>query len=122
VLPDAIKHDVGTLIMFAVRRTLSDPDALREVVDGLVTRDEVDADRLDPADPLGLLRDGAGSVIEAAYRFCRHEPWAHVILTGTGEASHLEANLAAIQAPPLPPAIQERLRKLFGAVDSVSGN
>jgi aryl-alcohol dehydrogenase-like predicted oxidoreductase len=122
VFPRTLKHDVGTLIMFAVRRTLSDPDALREAVDGLVARGEVDASRLDPADPLAFLREAAGSVVEAAYRFCRHEPGAQVILTGTGEARHLEANLAAIQAPPLPQAAQARLRDLFGAVDSVSGN
>jgi aryl-alcohol dehydrogenase-like predicted oxidoreductase len=59
---------------------------------------------------------------EAAYRFCRHEPGAEVILTGTGNVEHLEANLAAIQGPPLAPEIVERLRGLFGAVDSVSGN
>jgi hypothetical protein len=35
---------------------------------------------------------------------------------------HLEANLAAIQGPPLAPDITERLRNLFGGVDSVSGN
>jgi hypothetical protein len=44
------------------------------------------------------------------------------VLTGTGEAAHLEANIAAIQAPPLAPDIQARLAGLFGRVDSVSGD
>jgi len=124
VFPLALAHDVGTLIMFAVRRQLSDPAALREAVAGLVARGEVDGGRVDLADPLGFLRDhaGIGSVVEAAYRFCRHEPGAQVILTGTGDAAHLEANLAAIQAPPLPAQVQARLADLFGRVDSVSGN
>jgi L-galactose dehydrogenase len=110
--------------MFAVRRTLSDPTALREAVAGLVERGEVDSIQVDAADPLGFLRDYAdiGSVTEAAYRFCRHEPGAQVILTGTGDIAHLEANLAAIQAPPLPADALARLKTLFGAVDSVSGN
>ncbi len=124
VFPETLKHDVGTLIMFAVRRTLSQPGALREVVAGLIERGEVDAGKIDAADPLGFLREhtDVGSLTEAAYRFCRHEPGAEVILTGTGNVEHLEANLAAIQRPPLPPEIVERLRGLFGAVDSVSGN
>ncbi len=124
VFPETLKHAVGTLIMFAVRRSLSQPGALREVVAGLIERGEVDAGKIDAADPLGFLRDRSdvGSLTEAAYRFCRHEPGAEVILTGTGNVEHLEANLAAIQGPPLAPEIVERLRWLFGAVDSVSGN
>jgi aryl-alcohol dehydrogenase-like predicted oxidoreductase len=124
VFPETLKRDVGTLVMFAVRRTLSQPGALTEVVAGLIERGEVDAGKIDAADPLGFLceRADVGSLTEAAYRFCRHEPGAEVILTGTGNAEHLEANLAAIQGPPLAPEIVERLRGLFGGVDSVSGN
>jgi aryl-alcohol dehydrogenase-like predicted oxidoreductase len=124
VFPETLKHAVGTLIMFAVRRSLSQPGALQEVMAGLIERGEVDAGKIDAADPLGFLRDRSdvGSLTEAAYRFCRHEPGAEVILTGTGNVEHLEANLAAIQGPPLAPEIVERLRGLFGAVDSVSGN
>jgi hypothetical protein len=45
-----------------------------------------------------------------------------VVLTGTGDVARLEANIAAIQAGPLAPDIQDRLTCLFGGVDSVSGN
>jgi aryl-alcohol dehydrogenase-like predicted oxidoreductase len=123
VFPLTRAHDVGTLVMFAVRRQLSDPAALRDAVAGLIERGEVDANAVDAADPLGFLRDhGIGSVVEATYRFCRHEPGAHVVLTGTGDLGHLEANLAVIQAPPLPAEVQERLATIFGRVESVSGN
>ena len=100
-----MKHDVGTLIMFAVRRALSDPAALREAVAGLVAGGEVDASEVDADDPLGFLRPFAasGALTEIAYRFCRHEPGAEVILTGTGDVAHLEANVEAIQGPSLPP-------------------
>ncbi len=124
VFPLTLRHDVGTLIMFAVRRQLSDPAALREAVAGLIERGEVEAAKVDAADPLGFLtgRPKIAGVVEAAYRFCRHEPGAQVILTGTGDVAHLEANIAAIEAPPLPPDVLERLTALFGSVDSVSGN
>jgi len=124
VLPMTMLRSVGTLIMFAVRRTLSHPDALREEVAGLIERGEIDRAAVDADDPLGFLggRPDIASVVEAAYRFCRHEPGCDVILTGTGSVEHLEANIAAIQQPPLPPEILQRLERLFGAVDSVSGN
>ena len=75
-------------------------------------------------DPLGFVaaHPEIESLVQAAYRFCRHEPGAHVILTGTGDVAHLEANVAAIQAPKLPDEIADRLNALFGAIDSVSGN
>jgi aryl-alcohol dehydrogenase-like predicted oxidoreductase len=65
---------------------------------------------------------GASSVVEAAYRFCRHEPGADVILTGTGNVAHLEENLHALQAPPLPAGVLARLEALFGKVDFISAN
>jgi L-galactose dehydrogenase len=94
---------------------LSQPGALQEVVAGLIERGEVDAGKIDAADPLGFLRERAdvGSLTEAAYRFCRHEPGAEVILTGTGNVEHLEANLAAIQGPP---ARARDCRAVAGAV------
>ncbi|MDO8378503.1 aldo/keto reductase [Phenylobacterium sp.] len=124
VFPAAQAKDIGTLIMFAVRRALSHPDVLRDTVAKLLASGEVPPGAVDPADPLKFLREhpGIASELEAAYRFCRHEPGAHVILTGTGSVEHLEANIAAINAPPLPAEISAQLEATFGAVDSVSGN
>ncbi|HEY1751154.1 MAG TPA: aldo/keto reductase [Caulobacteraceae bacterium] len=124
VFPATQARDVGTLIMFAVREALSRPDELKKVVGELIGRGEVDPAKVDAADPLGFLKDapGAPSVVEAAYRFCRHEPGADVVLTGTGDPEHLKANVDAILAPPLPPDVLARLEAIFGSVDSVSGN
>ena len=57
-----------------------------------------------PDDPLGFLlgAGGAASLPEAAYRFARHEPGCHVVLTGTGSVDHLAENVASINGPPLP--------------------
>jgi aryl-alcohol dehydrogenase-like predicted oxidoreductase len=124
VFPLTREREVGTLIMFAVRRALSHPEALKEMVAGLVAEGAVDPGKVNAGDPLDFVRESAGvaSITEAAYRFCRHEPGADVVLTGTGDPAHLEENLRAIQGPPLAPALQARLADIFGAVDSVSGN
>jgi aryl-alcohol dehydrogenase-like predicted oxidoreductase len=115
---------IGTLIMFAVRRALSRPESLEPVMAELIRRGVLREGELDPAGPLDFLvhPGGASSVVEAAYRFCRHEPGADVILTGTGNVAHLEDNLRSLQSPPLPPGDLARLEALFGKVDFISAN
>jgi aryl-alcohol dehydrogenase-like predicted oxidoreductase len=124
VFPATEERDIGVLVMFAVRKSLASADGVRRVVDGLIERQEVDPHAVDAADPLGfLLADGgAASFAEAAYRFARHEPGCHVVLTGTGSVDHLAENVSAINGPPLPLEHQKRLQELFGHIDSVSGD
>lgn len=124
VLEPARRRNVGTLIMFAVRRALSDPRALEALIGELVAEGLVEPGRVDPRNPLGLMVDpgGARDVVDGAYRFCRHEPGVGVVLTGTGNIDHLKDNLASINAGPLAAPCLDRLRDLFGAIDSISGN
>ena len=124
IFPFTMEVGIGVLVMFAVRRALSDPDRLREVVGELIERGEVDPAEVDRDDPLGFLvyEGGAASVPDAAYRFARHEPGTDVILSGTGNPEHLQANLASFHRPPLPEADRRRLERIFAAVDSVAGN
>ncbi len=119
VFPLTLDKGVGTLVMFAVRRALSQPARLEKLL-----REMERNALLTPGADLGFLTDDgcAESVTEAAYRFCVHEPGADVVLTGTGDEGHLEANIAAALKPPLPPEALERLETLFGNVDSVTGN
>lgn len=123
VLPATIEHNIGVEVMFAVRRALSRPDALRELIAELIEQGKVDPAAVDHDDPLGFLADyGIGSVTEAAYRFCAHEPGCHVVLFGTGNPDHLVQNIAAINGDPLPTQVLDRLNAIFGRVDCVSGN
>jgi aryl-alcohol dehydrogenase-like predicted oxidoreductase len=124
VLPRIRAQDLGVLDMFAVRRLLSQPAALAKFVrqavrDGLVPRDTLDREA--PLDFL-IAEGGAESIVDAAYRFCRHEPGIHVVLFGTGNRAHLEANIRSINRGPLAAPALARLEQLFGKIDSVSGN
>ncbi|MEM9419093.1 MAG: aldo/keto reductase [Planctomycetota bacterium] len=118
VFPLTQQHNVGTLGMFAVRRALSRPERLREIVDELIDQGRLDADAIDRHDPLSFL----GNTMDAGYRFSAHEPGLDVVLFGTSNAEHLDANIASINAEPLPTEQLAQLDKLFGAIDSVSGN
>jgi hypothetical protein len=75
----------------------------------------------DDPEPLGfLVRDGdARSVIDGAYRYCRHTPGTDVVLFGTGHPEHVRANVESILSPPLPPAHVQKLETLFGALTDV---
>ncbi|MEI9990978.1 MAG: aldo/keto reductase [Rhizomicrobium sp.] len=115
-------HNVGTQDMFAVRRALSDPDGLKEALDQIEKAGQLDRAKLDAADPLGFLKEGTEGTVDAAYRFCRHEPGIDIVLSGTGKVEHLKENVASILRGPLPAKTQARLEDLFGQVDSVSGN
>jgi len=69
-----------------------------------------------------LAESDANSVVEAAYRFCRHEPGVDIVLTGTGSVDHLVENVGSILKPALSENTHMRLRGLFGHINSVSGN
>ena len=66
-----------------------------------------------------IYQGGAASLLDAAYRFARHEPGADVVLFGTSDLAHLRSNAASILAPPLPAADVERLYELFGHLRGV---
>ena len=124
VLPVTRERDIAVEVMFAVRRALSRQDELARVVQELVAEGHIDAGDVDLDEPLEFLvhDGGASSVVEAAYRFVRHEPGCHVVLTGTGSVSHLEENVRSICAPALPEDDLARLRNVFGRLDHLSGN
>lgn len=124
VFPMTQKNGVGVLDMFAVRRALSQPSRLKEMCAELVVKGALAKDSVDVNDPLGfLLKDtDAATLPEAAYRFCRHEPGVDVVLTGTGNPAHLKENIAAILKPALAKASLEKLDRLFGGLDFLTGN
>jgi aryl-alcohol dehydrogenase-like predicted oxidoreductase len=118
VFPHTRRLDVGVLVMFAVRRALTNPARLAEAIEGLITRGELDPNAVDRRAALDFLGDAR----DAGYRFCMHEPGADVVLTGTGDPEHLEQNVRSLSSPPLPPEQLERLARLFGEVSSLSAH
>lgn len=124
VFPKAQARGTSTLIMFAVRRALCDQDTASEAVRALVKEGLVSSDAVTLEAPFDFLeaQGVAESLVEAAYRFARHEAGADVVLTGTGSVDHLRENLASLSKPPLSQFVMARLEAVFGGIDSVSGN
>jgi L-galactose dehydrogenase len=116
VFPVTRKHEVGTLLMFAVRNIFSQPGRLAATLRELAADGQVSAALAENDDPLGFLvhEGGASSVIDACYRYVRHEPGIDVVLFGTGSPAHLNTNIESLLKPPLPAADHEKLNALFG--------
>ncbi len=121
VFPQVLAQNIGTLIMFAVRSLFSIPGRLQQDIGTLVADGKLPAWLAEKQQPLDFLlhEGGAQSIIEAAYRYARHEPGAQVVLFGTGNPAHVVPNINAILQPPLPLADVHKLNELFGKLEGV---
>lgn len=121
IFPVTQRRGIGTLLMFVVRNIFSNAAYRSAVFARLVEQGQLNASVLAGGDPLAFLvtDGGAESITDAAYRYARHEPGADVILFGTGNKAHVEANIASILRPPLPPPVIERLHTTFGHLTGV---
>ena len=122
VLRPAADQDVGTMIMFAVRRAFSRPERLRELLAELADRGEVDADLTAAAEPFSVLAAETENLADAAYRYCLDQPGVSTVLSGTGNVDHLHANVASFARGPLSAAATAHIDRLFARVTSVSGS
>ena len=121
--PQCEQSNMGVIIMMAVRRAMSRPARLEEVVADLKSRKLIDPDSVPDKDPLGWLVHGdVESVPAASYRFALEPTMVSTVLTGTANAEHLQNNIRAIEQGPLPRADRERLQRIFGHLDEGLGN
>ena len=121
VFPITREKSIGTLLMFAVRSIFADPPRIAREMRELAAKGLVEKWLGETSDPLGFLihAGGAANVTEAAYRYVRHEPGVDVVLFGTGDAGHLQANVASLLKPPLPEADRKKIADLFGHLTGV---
>ena len=123
IFPKTVQRKIGTLIMFPVRLAFSRPQRLKEILVELIKSGKLDSTDINVEDPLEfLIQDGgADNLVDAAYRFCRFETGADVILSGTGDIEHLKENIKSFLRPPLPDEVVAKLKLIFRNVDTVSG-
>lgn len=121
VLDPARQAGIGTLIMFAVRVIFSRPERLREAIGEQVAAGALPEWLAAKDEPLDFLihPDGASSLTDAAYRYCRHTPGTDVVLFGTGNVEHLKSNIDSILASKLPAPDLEQIEQLFGKLEGV---
>ena len=116
------ENDVGVIVMFAVRRAMTDTTRRREIFEDLVNSGFLEREGVDGADPLGwLVGDGVASVSEAGYRFALEPDVVGTVLTGTSRVDHLRQNVAAVAGGPLPPDLRRAIRERYGHLTQALG-
>ena len=121
IFPRTAAQGVGTLLMFVVRNIFSRPGLLTETVRALAAEGQLPSEFAKDDGPLDFLLHpgGAATLLDAAYRFARHQPGADVVLFGTSDIGHMTSNIASILAPPLPATDLDRLARVFGHLRGV---
>lgn len=121
VFPATAREDIGTLIMFAVRSIFSDAHYLASKLKELSDNGLLPGiyNEIAIFQELLIGKGGAESIIDAAYRYARHEPGANVVLLGTGNLEHLETNIKSILRPPLKESALKILAKDFSQLEGV---
>jgi aryl-alcohol dehydrogenase-like predicted oxidoreductase len=101
VFAHAKAKGIGMLLMFAVGGIFADQPRISREVKELAAKGLVDPSLGATDDPLGFLihEGGASNLVEAAYRYARHEPGVDVVLFGTGDVAHLRSNVVSLLRP-----------------------
>lgn len=117
------KNNVGTMIIYSVRRVFSCPDRLREVVMDLENRSLIPINSISMQNPLSWLPDGPDdTMIRAAYRFVISHPAVSTVVSGTHRMEHLKLNVQALEEGPLSEEKLQKLKDIFAMVDEPIGN
>ena len=121
VFPRTISQNIGTMIMFAVRSLFSVPGRLQHDIKHLVKRNQLPDWFSREENPLAfILKDsGAKNVMDACYRYARHEKGVDTVLFGTGNINHLKENLESILAPKLSEESIKKINQYFGHLKGV---
>lgn len=114
LFPHTQAKGVGTLLMYAVRGIFTSGERLMAELRAAVDGGQVPAHWAADKNPLGFLLHpgGAENLVDAAYRFARHEPGVDVVLFGTGNVAHVRDNVSSILRPALPEADRAELIRL----------
>jgi aryl-alcohol dehydrogenase-like predicted oxidoreductase len=123
ILPLAQEKKVGVLCMYAVRAARANPKQLKIDIGRILEHGQADPAivKIDNTIDFLIEKKVVHSIMEAAYRFCRHTQGIHVVLTGTSDSAHLKENIASILKAKLPEDVLNKLDEMFGRVDCVNG-
>ncbi|MGV6873782.1 aldo/keto reductase [Pseudochelatococcus sp. B33] len=116
LLPRLQANQTGAVGMYAVRNIFANGEVLRAKVRELCAAGQLPAELDHKENPLDFLihEGGAQTVVDAAYRFVRHQAGVNVVVFGTGNPQHVHSNVTSITRPPLPAEDTENIHMLFG--------
>ncbi|MSP04289.1 MAG: aldo/keto reductase [Acetobacteraceae bacterium] len=118
LFPHTMAQKVGTMLMYAVRGIFTSPDRLLTELRAAVAAGQIPVSWYTDTNPLNFLLHpgGAETLVDAAYRFARHEPGVDIVLFGTGNTAHVRDNISSLLGPPLPAADHAELIRLCASL------
>ena len=121
ILPKTMSKNIGTMSMFVVRSLFSVKGRLKKEIDRLVKNKQLPEWFLDEKEPLEyFLKDsGAHNIIDACYRYVRHQKGIDTVLFGTGDIDHLKKNIRSIVNSKLSDECINRFNQYFSHLKGV---
>ena len=121
ILPKTMSKNIGTMSMFVVRSLFSVKGRLKKEIDRLVNYKQLPEWFLDEKEPLEIfLKDsGAHNIIDACYRYVRHQKGIDTVLFGTGDIDHLKKNIRSIVNSKLSDECINRFNQYFSHLKEV---
>ena len=121
ILPKTMSKNIGTMSMFVVRSLFSVKGRLKKEIDRLVKNKQLPEWFLDEKEPLEyFLKDsGANNIIDACYRYVRHQKGIDTVLFGTGDIDHLKKNIRSIVNSKLSDECINRFNQYFSHLKGV---
>lgn len=117
VIPQALDHNVGVIVMTAVRRGLVDKSTADERVRTAVSDGLISERVLPPEDPTGwMITPPYETIAQVAYRFAASPAGVSTVLTGTSRLKHLVDNARSLHGPSLPKENVDRIHAVFGKI------
>ena len=121
ILQQTSKKNIGTMSMFVVRSLFSVPGRLKDEITKLVNDQKLPKWLLDETEPLEFLlkNNGAKNIIDACYRYARHQKGIDCVLFGTSSIEHLKNNIKSILSPQLSLATVKNIDQYFNHLKGV---
>ncbi len=121
ILPKTMSKNIATMSMFVVRSLFSVKGRLQEDIHKLVKDKRLPEWFLDEKEPLEyILKDsGANSIIDACYRYVRHQQGIDTVLFGTGNIDHLKENIKSISNLKLSDECINKINQYFSHLKGV---
>ena len=121
ILPKTMSKNIGTMSMFVVRSLFSVKGRLKQDIDKLVKNKQLPEWFLDEKEPLEFIlkNSGAQNIIDACYRYVRHQKGIDTVLFGTGNINHLKKNIRSIVNLKLSNVCINKINKYFSHLKGV---
>ena len=115
VFPKLSQSNPGLLCMSPVRKPFLNPNELIKWINNCKSEGKLDSEALSENDPvLNWIKGGTVVLVDNGIKFVAHQKEIHVLVTGTSNLEHLEANVRSALSPPLPETTEATLRRIYG--------